>query len=134
MGLLEDQRFAARVQLGAAGEAIGQLEALVAQYPLREALWYWLMTALYRAGRQADALAAYAKVRKTLVEELGIEPGRELQELSTNPCAESRIWTATCRRGPGNAGCGSDREFAAGVVMPPDRPVCRSCCRRSTGP
>jgi len=82
VGLVEDQ-LAAKVQLGTGGDVIGQLEAMVAQYPLREALWYWLITALYRGGRQADALAAYARVRKILIDELGIEPGKELQELES---------------------------------------------------
>ncbi|MET0863023.1 MAG: BTAD domain-containing putative transcriptional regulator, partial [Nakamurella sp.] len=82
LGLLEDQ-LAARVQLGAGSDAIGQLEDLVTHYPLREGLWFWLITALYRNGRQADALAAYARVRTTLVDELGLEPGGQLQELET---------------------------------------------------
>jgi predicted ATPase/DNA-binding SARP family transcriptional activator len=88
VGLLEDQ-LAAKVQLGAGGEVVGQLQALVAQYPLREALWYWLIAALYHAGRQADALAAYAQVRQTLVDELGIEPGSELRELETRVLQQS---------------------------------------------
>ena len=53
----------------------------MARYPLRERLRAQLMLALYRAGRQADALAAYREARRALVDELGIEPGRQLQEL-----------------------------------------------------
>ena len=53
----------------------------MARYPLRERLRSQLMLALYRAGRQADALAAYREGRRALVDELGIEPGRQLQEL-----------------------------------------------------
>ena len=80
MDLLQDN-VAARVQLGTGSEVIGELEGLVREYPLHENLWYWLMTALYRGGRQADALAAYTRVRKTLLDELGLQPGRDLQEL-----------------------------------------------------
>ena len=78
--LIEDQ-LGARLELGATGAVVGELEDLVTAHPLREGLWEMLITALYRAGRQADALAAYRTVREHLVEELGIEPGRELQRL-----------------------------------------------------
>ncbi len=62
-------------------ELVSELEALVAAQPLRERPRAQLMLALYRSGRQADALAAYRAARETLVEELGIEPGPELTEL-----------------------------------------------------
>lgn len=61
--------------------AIGTLTELTAGYPFREGLWALLMTALYRAGRQADALAAYRRARERLVEHLGVEPGPRLREL-----------------------------------------------------
>jgi predicted ATPase len=80
LGLLEDQA-AARVDLGAGAEVVAELEWLVGQHPLREGLWSSYITALYRAGRQADALAACQRVRQVLVEELGIEPGKALREL-----------------------------------------------------
>ena len=80
LGLVEDA-MAARVELGAGGEVVGELESLVEAHPLRERLWAALITALYRAGRQADALAAYARVRRHLVESLGVEPSTELQSL-----------------------------------------------------
>ena len=54
--------------------ALGPLTALLADHPFREVLWALQMTALYRLGRQADALAAYRTVRTKLVEQLGIEP------------------------------------------------------------
>ena len=56
--LIEDQ-LGARLDLGATGDVVGELEELVTAHPLREGLWEMLITALYRAGRQADALAAY---------------------------------------------------------------------------
>jgi predicted ATPase/DNA-binding SARP family transcriptional activator len=63
--------------------AIGPLRELVADHPFREGLWGLLMTALYRVGRQADALAAYRTARHGLVEELGVEPGPDLRALET---------------------------------------------------
>ncbi len=76
-----EQRIDADLALGEHAQLIGELEALAAQHPLRERLRGQLMLALYRSGRQADALAAYQAARTTLVEELGIEPGRALRDL-----------------------------------------------------
>ena len=61
--------------------AIGPLTELTASYPYREGLWALLMTALYRTGRQADALTAYRTARRHLIEHLGVEPGPRLREL-----------------------------------------------------
>jgi predicted ATPase/DNA-binding SARP family transcriptional activator len=88
LGLLEVV-LAARVELGSGGDVVGELEALVRDHPLREALWASLVTALYRAGRQADALAAYTRVRTLLVEELGIEPGPRLRSLEQEVLRQS---------------------------------------------
>ena len=66
---------------GRHAELVGELEALVDQYPLRERLRAQLMLSLYRSGRQAEALEAYRAARRALVEELGIEPGRKLRDL-----------------------------------------------------
>ena len=60
--------------------AVGPLTELTARHPFREELWALLMTALYRTGRQADALAAYRACRQRLVSELGVEPGPRLRE------------------------------------------------------
>jgi DNA-binding SARP family transcriptional activator len=76
-----EQRIDADLALGDHAQLVGELEALAAQHPLRERLRGQLMLALYRSGRQADALAAYQAARTTLVEELGIEPGRALRDL-----------------------------------------------------
>ena len=64
-------------------EVVARLERLVADHPLRERLWVLLMLALYRSGRQADALRAYQKARTLLADELGIDPGTELRELES---------------------------------------------------
>ncbi|MEA2404670.1 MAG: hypothetical protein QOE08_1317, partial [Thermoleophilaceae bacterium] len=74
-------RVAADLELGRHAELTGELERLVADHPYRERLWRALMLALYRSGRQADALDVYARMRRVLVEELGIEPSRELKDL-----------------------------------------------------
>jgi DNA-binding SARP family transcriptional activator/Flp pilus assembly protein TadD len=74
-------RLEADIERGLAGEVTGELEQLVAEYPVRERLWRLLVLALYRAERQAEALAAYRRARQMLAEELGIEPGPELREL-----------------------------------------------------
>src|SRR4029450_7805694 len=69
--------------LGEHAEVVGQLDALIDEHPYRERLRAQLMLALYRAERQADALQAYQAARRTLVEELGIEPGERLRELES---------------------------------------------------
>jgi DNA-binding SARP family transcriptional activator len=76
-----EQVIEARLALGAHAELVAQLETLIAEHPYRERLRAQLMLALYRSERQADALQAYQDARRTLVEELGIEPGERLREL-----------------------------------------------------
>ena len=71
----------ARLGLGRHAELVGELEELVAEHPYRERLTELLVLALYRAGRQADALAAHRQARATLVGELGLEPGPALRSL-----------------------------------------------------
>jgi YVTN family beta-propeller protein len=85
---LEDERLAAaelladmRLRLGQHRELVPELEALIAGSPYRERFHAQLMLALYRSGRQADALAAFGRARDLLTGELGLEPGRELREL-----------------------------------------------------
>jgi predicted ATPase/DNA-binding SARP family transcriptional activator len=77
---LED-RIEADLALGEDAELVDELEGLVRDYPYRERLWRQLMLALYRAERQTDALAVYRRARGLLDEELGLEPGEELQRL-----------------------------------------------------
>jgi len=80
LGALEE-RIDADLALGGHADVVAQLEGLIDQYPLRERLRAQLMLALYRSHRQAEALEVYRDTRRTLVEELGIEPGRELRAL-----------------------------------------------------
>lgn len=76
-----EDRLDADLALGRQHELIPELEGLIGRHPLRERLHGQLMLALYRSGRQADALQAYANTRHLLVEQLGIEPGRNLKSL-----------------------------------------------------
>ena len=71
-----EQRIEAELALGRHAQLIAELESLVELHPFRERLHSQFMLALYRAGRQAEALEAYQAARRTLVDELGIEPGR----------------------------------------------------------
>ena len=76
-----ERRIESDFAAGRPADLIGELETLVAEHPLREHLRAQLMLALYRAGRQADALNVYRDARETLVEELGIDPGKPLRDL-----------------------------------------------------
>src|SRR5829696_549534 len=80
LGVLEE-RMAADLDVGADAELVAEIQALVRAHPLREQLRASLMLALYHCGRQAEALAAFHDTRRTLVEELAIEPGPDLQAL-----------------------------------------------------
>jgi YVTN family beta-propeller protein len=71
----------ADLRAGRHADVIGELEALVADHPLREQLHAQRMLALYRSGRQSEALDAYQQARNGLVEQIGVEPGAELQRL-----------------------------------------------------
>src|SRR6201993_567329 len=78
--LVED-RLDALLATGRAAEVVGDLEAAIADAPLRERRWGQLMLALYRAGRQGEALGAYQRARALLADELGVDPGPELRRL-----------------------------------------------------
>jgi DNA-binding SARP family transcriptional activator len=85
---LEERRLAAeeawigaQLQLGQEAEVIAVLGGLVVQHPLRERLRAQLMTALYRTGRQAEALAVFRELRRQMVDELGVEPSQSLRRL-----------------------------------------------------
>jgi DNA-binding SARP family transcriptional activator len=76
-----EQRIDAELDLGRHADVVAELEQLVRDQPLRERLRAQLMLALYRSGRQAEALDVYRQTRQTLIDELGIEPSPSLQEL-----------------------------------------------------
>src|SRR5450432_3385259 len=88
-----EARAGADLVLGLHGELVGELEALCREHPLRERLWELLILALYRAGRQAEALRAYSEARERSVDELGIEPGRALRELQARVLAQDPALT-----------------------------------------
>jgi YVTN family beta-propeller protein len=73
--------FEAELALGRQRELIGEIAALARKHPLRERLWRHLMLALYRDGRQADALDAYREARRTMIDQIGLEPGPALRAL-----------------------------------------------------
>ena len=81
VGALED-RIDADLACAMHAALVGELEGLVLEHPLRERLHAQLMLALYRSGRQAEALGAYQRARDWLTDELGLEPGSELRKLS----------------------------------------------------
>jgi DNA-binding SARP family transcriptional activator len=83
-----ERRIEAGLSEGRHAAVVAELEALVAEHPLRERLRAQLMLALYRSGRQADALDAYQSGRRTLSDELGLEPGAELRELQRRILAQ----------------------------------------------
>ena len=95
-----ESRAGADLGLGRYGELAGELEALCREHPLRERLWELLILALYRSGRQAEALRAYTEIRARLVDELGIEPGQPLREL------QARILAQDPSLGPASAPAG----------------------------
>ena len=77
----QERLFDAQLALGRHAELVPSLDALASNHPLRERLQVQLVTALYRSGRQAEALAAQRRATASLVEGLGLDPGRELAEL-----------------------------------------------------
>ena len=108
----------AELDLGQAGQVLPEITALAAEHPLDEQVREMLILALYRAGRQADALAAYQETRSVLASELGIDPGPALQDL------HGRILRADPALIPVTAGAGSGAAAAgprAAARQPPSR-------------
>jgi DNA-binding SARP family transcriptional activator len=96
----QELRLEAIVASGRPSEAIGDLEQLVRSEPLRERLWSLLILALYRAGRQADALATFTQARTRLVEDLGVEPSAELRRLHQQVLGQDPALEVACRPAP----------------------------------
>jgi DNA-binding SARP family transcriptional activator len=95
-----ESRAGADLGLGHHGGLAADLEARCREHPLRERLWELLILALYRSGRQAEALRAYTEIRDRLVDELGIDPGQALREL------QARILAQDPSLGPAGASAG----------------------------
>ncbi|MFD5117208.1 BTAD domain-containing putative transcriptional regulator [Streptomyces sp. NPDC058391] len=95
-----EQRISADLRLGLHQELVGELMALAHEHPLRETLHCHLMVALYRSGRQSDALRVYHQARRSLVDELGVEPGPVLSRLQERILASdpSLTWHAEPER------------------------------------
>ncbi len=111
---LVETGLAARMQLGEDGDVIGDVEAAIAAHPFQESLWVLLITALYRAGRQADALAAYRRVRDLLAEELGLVPGPQLRQIEHQVLVQDESLDVAARSADGRHSSG--REPAVVVV------------------
>ena len=111
-----DARIDADLRCGRHTDVLGELEALTAEHPYREGLRGRLMLALYRSGRQADALAAYRDLHRLLAEELGVEPIPPLQRL------QQRILTA------------EDSLLAPPAPRKEERPTARAARRAARGP
>ena len=113
-----EERIELELALGRLDEGIIELDGLVAAYPLRERLRGQLMIALYRAGRQADALRVFQDGRHILAEELGLEPGPELRRLEAAILAQDPELDAPrdrdARHGSEAAGCGPGGAHSAG--------------------
>ena len=92
-----ERRIEADLAEGGDAELVAELQQLVATHPLRERLRAQLMLALYRAGRQADALAVYRDTRSFLADELGLEPGEELRRLQQQMLDQSPELDAPAR-------------------------------------
>jgi YVTN family beta-propeller protein len=114
-----EARIDADLALGRHDALTAELEQLVAEHPLRERLHGQLMLALYRCGRQADALAAYGRVRGLLADELGIDPGQPLQRLHAAVLAHDPA--LDCHPGNRTPASAEDDRAGAPVTPPPPR-------------
>jgi len=112
-GALED-RIEADLACGRGAELVPELETAARDNPLRERLWRQLAVALYRAGRQSDALRALGRVRRHLRDELGVDPGPELREVEGAILRQTRPWIG-CRR------LGMDRPYRRPSPSTPGR-------------
>ena len=123
-----EARVEAELALGRHADLVPELEAAVAEQPLREHLHGHLMLALYRCGRQAEALEAYRAARHTLVEEIGVEPGTELRALqdailAQDPALDARPSAEelpAALEGGSPLLAGRDRELAELIALLPD--------------
>jgi len=120
-----EARIDAELALGRHAELVPELETLVREQPLRERLRGQLMLALYRSGRQADALAAYREERELLADELGIEPGPELRELEAAILRQDTALSPCRSEGP----AADERKLATVLVAVADVESARSALK-----
>jgi len=109
-------RIEADIDCGRHAQVIAELSRLIAAHPLREGLWGLLMRALHGAGRHAEALAAYARAKDVIAEELGVDPGEQLQRLY------EQILTEDVHRHRSRAADPAGREAGSADPAPPIRP------------
>jgi YVTN family beta-propeller protein len=112
-----EERIDADLALGRHSDLIGELEALVKQHPLRERLRGQLMLALYRCGRQAEALDLYHQTRKLLRNELGLEPSPALQELEQGILRQDSSLAAPPRTATSGVSLSTARGRPAGLIL-----------------
>jgi DNA-binding SARP family transcriptional activator/class 3 adenylate cyclase/tetratricopeptide (TPR) repeat protein len=119
-----EERIEGDLRAGRHAEVTGELEGLVREHPLRERLRALSMLALYRSGRQAEALAAYQEARRALVEELGIEPGKPLRDLHQAMLNQDPALDLPARE---EARAPEEPEAALGQQTPPRAGTCARC-------
>ena len=112
------ERIEADLDLGRHGDVIGELEALAGEHPLRETFRRQLMLALYRAGRQAEALEVYQDARARFIDELGIEPGPELKRLQSEILRHEAGLAVSDRPAPSDEEGEIVKALLAGRVVP----------------
>ena len=131
-----EERVECELAQGRHAEVVGELERLVADHPFRERLRQQLMLALYRCGRQTEALATYRDAWRALSDELGIEPGKALQELereilNQDPRLDPRADRAGRERRPSRQACGGRiRRTSARASRDPGRVLRRASGQR----
>ena len=116
-----EDRIDADLALGAHDRVVGELDTLVAENPYRERLCGQLMLALYRSGRQADALDVYRRTRRRMADELGLEPGPALQELEQAILRHQPTLSTKASPGVAEPERGRADRSASSIPMPPGR-------------
>ncbi|WP_412076226.1 BTAD domain-containing putative transcriptional regulator [Streptomyces xanthophaeus] len=119
MSVLEE-KTAADLALGRAGDVVDELTASIAQFPFRERLRSLLMAALSHCGRQAEALTVYHEGRSVLAEHLGVDPGEELTRTFQSLLAGTLVARRPLPQAPGPTGEALDRGAGAYTALPPD--------------
>jgi DNA-binding SARP family transcriptional activator len=113
-----EERIGKELELGRHTEVIGELEALVSEHPLHERLRGHLMLALYRSGRQADALHAYQEARRALLDQIGVDPGPALQQLHGAVLRQERSLDPTTHTKPHGDVADVAQALLAGRLVP----------------